>query len=119
MSPSRLNVKNFIEVRFQFEGIHHWPEAPREVDFLRDKHRHIFHVRARMNVSHDDRELEFILVQHKLKALVSCFGYDLGRLSCEQIAYEILKYCVQDLGRSEIEVEVSEDGENGAVVRYG
>jgi hypothetical protein len=114
-----LPVQNFIEVRFQFEGIHHWPEAPDEVAFLREKHRHMFHVRARMNVHHSDRDLEFIMVKHRLQALVGCFGFDLGRLSCEQMAYEILKYAVVDLARTEVEVEVTEDGENGAVVRYG
>lgn len=112
-------MKKFIEVRFQFEGLHCWPEAPPEVEFLRVPHRHTFHVRARMDVSHDDRELEFIMVKRELSSFVGHWGYNLGRTSCETMAESILSYIVKYYGRAHVEVEVNEDGENGAIVSVG
>lgn len=116
-------VATLIEVRFQFEGIHCWPEAKAPVAFLSQPHRHIFHVRARMNVEHDDRALEFIIVKQDLLNFVrSNFfkGQDLnlGRMSCEQMAQQIAFFIRDKWDRDTIEVEVSEDGENGAVVKY-
>ncbi len=111
-------ISNFIEVRLHFEGQHCWPEAPDQVSFLQSPHRHLFHVRARMNVSHDDRELEFILVKRALEKFVSEWGFDLGRRSCETMAQQIIFYIRTKWNRDFIEVEVNEDGENGAVVRF-
>jgi len=111
-------VKNYIEVRYRFEGVHCWPDAPLAVNFLRQPHRHEFHVRARLAVTHDDRELEFILVKQHIKFFVlSRYPMDLGTRSCEQMAAEIIKSLAEEYGANRyIEVEVSEDGENGAVV---
>ena len=110
----------FIDVRFQFEGLHCWPEAPDEVFFLRNLHRHIFHVRARMNVSHLDREMEFILVKRQLEKYVkeNFFegGISLGRKSCEEMAGMLMHHIAEKYNRSMVLVEVSEDGENGAIM---
>jgi hypothetical protein len=61
-------MKKFIEVTWQFEGLHCWPSAPDEVAFLRSPHRHIFHCRARLEVFHQDREVEFILLKRNLES---------------------------------------------------
>lgn len=111
--------KIFIEVRFQFEGHHHWLNAPNEVAFLRSYHRHMFHGRARIEVSHGDRDLEFILVKRDLeKHIQDDFGPDLGEQSCEQIADRLCLYLMSKYGVHNLEVEISEDGENGSVVRH-
>lgn len=109
-------VTTMIQVRLQFEGQHCWPEAPDQVDFLRSPHRHMFHVRVRMNVQHSDRELEFILVKRDLQKLVDGWGFDLRSKSCENMALEIMLYLDDKYKRGYVEVEVNEDGENGAVV---
>lgn len=111
-------LTTYIEVRFDFEGIHCWPAAPEEVAFLRDGHRHIFKARARIQVFHDDRELEFILVKRELEKLMST-GRDWGATSCESMCRILLNHIVEKYGdRRRVEIEVSEDGENGAVVVY-
>ena len=101
----------------QFEGFHSWDGAPDEVAFLRDRHRHTFHVTLWMEVDHDDRDVEFILLKRELEAYIADELQD-ENYSCEQYARAI---------RDEFEarydnrcrVEVSEDGENGAVTaRY-
>jgi len=101
------------------EGIHNWPECPFErVAFLRDPHRHMFHIKAYMPVTHSDRDVEFILLKQKVKTYISnkYFEYTVGccqfnSMSCEMIAKEL----IEELGLSA--AEVSEDGENGSVVR--
>ena len=118
-------MKTSVVVSLDFCGIHCWPNAPAEVSFLRNPHRHIFKVKAFFWENHDfkadQREREFILVKAGiLRALrdewhfnttTQCF--ELGSTSCENIAKEILSnqgcyYCYR--------VEVFEDGENGAIV---
>lgn len=111
-------MKTYIEVRTRFEGFHRWHDAPDEVDFLRNRHRHEFHVRARILVGHDDRELEFILVKRYLTKIIESWGRELGSFSCEMMASTLANSILAHYGLRDLEVEVSEDGENGAVVAY-
>ncbi len=108
-------MTRFIEVRHRFEGFHRWAQAPEQVKFLRDLHRHEFHVRLRMQVSHNERELEFILVKRWLAILL--IEVATAESSCESIAEFILKEAKDRYGFRGMECEVSEDGENGAVLR--
>lgn len=107
-----------IVVRTRFEGIHRWQSAPDEVAFLRDFHRHEFHVELEMEVHHEDRELEFILVKRALDRFIDESGLkDPSPRSCETIAKRIISWAKQTygLGRN-ISCGVFEDGENGARV---
>lgn len=109
----------FIEIRSRFSASHHWPEAPAEVGFLVHPHRHEFHVRARISVYGDDRELEFFLVKGFINGkLAEWEGKFLGKMSCEMMAEAIAKQITLQYGLRTLEVEVSEDGENGALVVY-
>ena len=102
----------------QVEGIHNWPGCPlEEVAYLRDPHRHVFHVKAYTTVTHSDRDVEFIMLKHTLlEYLTTTYWHDeckclyFGAKSCEMIAQEL----IDSFGLSRC--EVSEDGENGAVV---
>lgn len=107
-----------ITIKFQFEGIHRWPDAPEEVKFLRDLHRHMFHVEAMIEVKHNDRDLEFIMVKRALEEYVQRNKNDWPEtISCEQIAEGLIHYIDQLYGGDRsISVNVSEDGENGATV---
>jgi hypothetical protein len=103
-----------IIVTVRREGTHSWPECPlEEVSFLRHPHRHLFHVRLWVPVTHDDRQLEIILVSRDLhRWLTTHYGdpMQLGRRSCEMLAHELL----DAFGAAR--VEVLEDGEHGADV---
>jgi hypothetical protein len=109
-------VKTEIIVKTQFEAIHHWPEAPDDVDFLRNPHRHIFFVEVIFSVSHGDRELEFFQIKRfidkYLEAPASLFPV---RSSCEYIAKELLNYLLHNK-YSVVSVSIFEDNENGAKV---
>ena len=121
-------VKKFIEVRFQKEGIHCYPAAATDpklktgdeydVSFLANPHRHVFHFRVRISVRHDDREIEFIQFKRWLESLYSGDVLKLNYKSCEMIADDMLSQIIgRHPGRS-IEIEVSEDGENGGILQY-
>lgn len=124
-----------IWVTFQREGIHCYPAAATDpqlntndeynVAFLASPHRHIFHFRVSINVFHNDRDIEFIQFKRWLENLYSGTGpYNEGRVlelnykSCEMIADDLY---VQIAGRypgRAVEIEVSEDGENGCSIKY-
>lgn len=105
-------MRTSVIVRFQFEGVHSWPGAPagRE-QHLAFPHRHVFHVEAVKDVSHDDRDVEFIGLKRDMEtfvdaaALVGPHSY-----SCEMMAE---KFLVEFQLRS---CRVFEDNENGAEV---
>lgn len=97
----------------QFEGIHCWPECPfDEVAYLRDPHRHVFYIKAWKDVYHDDRDVEFIMLKHRIQEHLAAKypGGRLGRKSCEMLAAELIDQF--DLAAC----DVSEDNENGAIM---
>ena len=106
-------MQSYVWTQLQFEGFHCWPNAPEEVSFLRDRHRHLFHVKVSWLVSHADRDLEFFIQQKKVRKLIDEKLKDpsTANYSCEHWAEYLYTAC----GASE--VTVSEDGENGATVK--
>lgn len=114
----RSSTETEVYCSLQVEGIHHWPDCPiEEVSYLRDPHRHIFHIKAYVVVDHDNRDVEFIVLKHDIKVYILTKYFDdthhlcdFGAMSCEMLARELIE--VFDLSRC----EVSEDNENGAVV---
>lgn len=100
----------YIRIRTQFEGFHCWPDAPDNVSFLRDRHRHLFQVLVTFQVDHADREREFFTEKAKIDSVLEIQRWKsvTKNWSCEHwatfIADEFDASCV----------EVSEDGENAA-----
>lgn len=105
-----------VTVSFAYEGIHCYPDAPEEVAFLRNPHRHIFHVYASLEVFHDDRDIEFILLKRELHRLVSS---NMDNKSCEMAAREIIEYLYYTYPARKCKVTVSEDNENSATISAG
>jgi hypothetical protein len=109
-----------IYVVTQFEALHHWPAAPEIVKFLRDLHRHLFHVKIGFSVNHADRDLEYFTMLHTVKKLIQeslIPKLSVTRsMSCEMMAEHLIKL-LQTMELPVTFAEVSEDGENGAIVR--
>ena len=105
------NQQCSIFVTFQFEGFHCWPNAPEQHAYLRARHRHIFHVRAFAEVTHHDRDIEFIAFKREMEQHVLSIKDDnkVQSWSCEMWA----SYLSNTFGC--YRVEVSEDNENGAI----
>lgn len=114
-------LKTFIYVSLQKEGIHCYPAAANipGVEFLQYPHRHIFHIKAKIEVFHDDRELEFILIKRYIEQLYTDSTLQLNHKSCEMIAKELLNELQKKLNEPrDITIEVSEDNENGAIIEF-
>jgi len=100
-----------VFVRTKFVGFHRWKDAPEVVSFLRNWHRHIFHVKIGVEVEGNNREVEFFIFQKQVEGYLDLkYADQQFESSCEMIAQDLLDhfratYC-----------EVSEDGENGAHV---
>lgn len=103
---------------FELEGLHCWATCPiEEVEYLRSPHRHMFTFKCFWNVSHSDRDIEFIVAKHQVQRYLE-EQYWNGRLqlcdfegrSCEMLGEELILQFNCD------RVEVSEDGENGAII---
>jgi len=112
-----------IWITMQFEGIHKYPAALenpalKDVEFLGYPHRHMFHVKAELEVFHDDRDLEFILVKRDLVKAQATGVIQLDHKSCEMIADDIAAYLKKMYPGRWISIDVSEDGENGCHCEY-
>lgn len=112
-------MKTYILIKTQIEGFHKWSNAPKKVNFLQKLHRHLFYIKSKIEVYHDDRELEFILVKRFINNQLPRVFKKLGNTkSCEQIAKALLKVLLKKYGNRDIIVHVLEDNENGAIVEY-
>lgn len=123
-----LNQVKSIWVTFRKEGVHLYPAAatdPRlktgdwdDVSFLGVPHRHIFHFKVRIEVFHDDRDIEFIQFKRWLEKLYNEDILELDHKSCEMISDDLYKEIAARYPGRFVEIEVSEDGENGSLVYY-
>jgi len=119
---------NQIWVTFKKEGIHKYPAAlddPKlatggwdDVSFLGYPHRHIFHFRVGIEVFHDDRDIEFIQFKRWLERLYADGTLELDYRSCEMISDALAEKINDKYSGRKIEIEISEDGENGSLSRY-
>lgn len=115
-----MAIKRFIEVSFQREGIHRYPAAETDpnladVSFLAHPHRHIFHFYAKLEVFHNDRDVEFVLLKRELESLYES-QMNIDYKSCEMLAEELIDYIRSKYYNRDITVRVYEDNENGAIL---
>jgi hypothetical protein len=117
-----------IFVQFQKEGIHCYPAAATDpalatgdeydVSFLGSPHRHIFHFRVWIDVVHNDRDIEFIQFKRWLEHLYRDSVLQLDYKSCEMMSDDLYLQIAQKYPERAVWIEVSEDGENGALIKY-
>jgi len=105
-----------IWITFQREGIHMYPDAPEEVSFLRQPHRHMFHFKVHLEVFHNDRDVEFIMFKRELEGLYSSGILQFDYKSCEMLAEDMERYILTKYPGRMYTVNVSEDNENGAIL---
>lgn len=115
--------KRWIEVSIQQEGIHKYPDAltnPKlaDVKFLGYPHRHIFHINIRVEVFHDDRDIEFILFKRYINSLFSNSTVELDYKSCEMLSDDLYEHISRDYPNRDVVIKVFEDGENGSVIEF-
>jgi hypothetical protein len=132
MKRERIRDKatRMIWVTFRKEGIHKYPAAAEDpslktgdmydVSFLGFPHRHIFHFTVAIQVWHNDRDVEFIQFKRWLEQLYSGAQgvLSLDYKSCEMISDDLYEQIASRYPGRDIEITVSEDGENGATISY-
>ena len=121
-------AKRQIWVTFQKEGIHKYPQAVTDpslatgdeydVSFLGFRHRHIFHFKVWIDVLHNDRDIEFIQFKRWLENLYRDSVIQLDNKSCEMMADDLYLQIADKYPDRSVWIEVSEDGENGALIKY-
>jgi hypothetical protein len=117
-----------IWVTFRKEGIHRYPAAATDpalatgdeydVSFLGVPHRHIFHFRVWIDVIHNDRDIEFIQFKRWLENLYKDDILALDYKSCEMMSDDLYQQIATRFPDRAVWIEVAEDGENGALVKY-
>jgi len=123
-----VRPNKMIWVTFQKEGIHAYPAAATDpnlatgdeydVSFLATPHRHIFHFRVWLSVTHNDRDVEFIQFKRWLENLYKDSILKLDYKSCEMMSDDLYDMISQKYPSREVWIEVSEDGENGSFIKY-
>lgn len=117
-----------IWVTFSKEGVHMYPGADTDpklatgewddVSFLGVPHRHIFHFKVRIEVHHNDRDIEFIQFKRWLERLFDQGVLQLDHKSCEMISDDLYKEISAKYPNRFVEIDVAEDGENGSSIFY-
>ncbi len=125
-----VRPNKMIWVTFRKEGIHKYPAAATDpnlatgdeydVSFLANPHRHIFHFRVWLSVTHNDRDVEFIQFKRWLEKLYSSNEgvLSLDYKSCEMMSDDLYAQIQAKYPDREVWIEVSEDGENGSFIKY-
>ena len=121
-------ITRWIEVTFQKEGIHCYPAAATDptlatgdeydVKFLGSPHRHIFHFRVWIDVVHNDRDIEFNQFKRWLEKLYQDGTLELDFKSCEMMSDDLYLQIAARYPDRSIWIEIAEDGENGALIKY-
>ena len=117
-----------IWASFQKEGMHKYPAAltdpslatgdEYDVSFLGYPHRHIFHFRVWLSVTHNNRDVEFIQFKRWLENLYKGGVLQLDFKSCEMMSDDLYDAISERYPDREVWIEVSEDGENGSFIKY-
>jgi hypothetical protein len=132
LTEQRARIMNQAErkiwVTFRKEGIHCYPAAATDpalatgdeydVSFLGTPHRHIFHFRVWIDVLHNDRDIEFIQFKRWLENLYKDGILQLNYKSCEMMSDDLYAEIAARYPDRAVWIEVAEDGENGALIRY-
>ena len=123
-----VRPNKMIWVTFQKEGMHKYPAAltdpalatgdEYDVSFLGYPHRHIFHFKVWIGVTHDDRDIEFIQFKRWLLNLYKDATLSLDYKSCEMMSGDLYDVINKKYPGREVWIEVSEDGENGSFIKY-
>ena len=123
-----IRPNKMIWVTFRKEGMHKYPAAltdpalatgdEYDVSFLGYPHRHIFHFKVWIGVTHDDRDIEFIQFKRWLEGFYDKGILQLDYKSCEMMSQDLYDIISNKYPGREVWIEISEDGENGSFIKY-
>ena len=112
-------MRKKVVIRTDFVALHSWSDCEIEaVKFLRCPHRHKFFVELKFDVTDNNRELEFFVLQYKIKEILNKHfnDRDLENMSCEMMCEKLIELVKAEVDDSLSFVSVFEDNENGAEI---
>lgn len=109
--------------------MHRFPRADKDPQFqtgdkydvshLASYHMHYFQFKVWIEVTHNDRDIEFIQLRRWLESLYSEGTLQADDKSCEMLADDLISAITNQYGvMRKVIVDVAEDGINGAVVEH-
>lgn len=119
----RENIRRWIKVQFQKEGIHRYPAALtdpnlEDVKHLGYEHLHYFYFYVSVEVFHNDRDLEFQQFRRWCESQFKEQVINIDYKSCEMLAEELIELINDKYPGRDIKVEVYEDNINGSILEF-
>jgi len=110
---------NYIWITTDKVMFHKYPNAPDEVNFLKNLHRHLFKFKVYIQIKDNNRDIEFFMFKRSVKKYINKIYLELKEsFSCEMFSDELAKCIRQYYPNRKIMIEISEDGENGSFKSY-
>ena len=123
-----MTKKTFVYCTFQKEAYHLFPGADTnpeyatgdefDVSHLGFRHMHYFNFKVWVQVTHENRQIEFIQLRRWIERLYATGILELDHQSCEMMSDDLYAQISQKYPDREVWIEVSEDGENGSFIKY-
>jgi len=120
--------KTFVYCTFQKEGYHYFPGADinptyatgdeYDVGHLGLRHMHYFNFKVWVQVTHSNREIEFIQLRRWIENLYKTNSLEMDHQSCEMLAEALFTKLSARYPGMEIRIDISEEGINGAYVEF-
>lgn len=123
-----MSKKTFVYCTFQKEGYHCFPEAATDpqyktndiydVSHLGTRHMHYFNFKVWVEVTHENRQIEFIQLRRWIETLYSSGSLELSNQSCEMMSDALYEKLSEKYPGMEIRIDISEEGINGSYTEY-
>ena len=123
-----MNKKKFVYCTFQKEGYHYFPGADTnpiyatgddyDVSALGTRHMHYFNFRVWVQVTHENRQIEFIQLRRWIENLYRKGILELDHQSCEMMSDALYEKLADRYPGMEIRIDISEEGINGSYTEY-
>ncbi len=121
-------TKTFVYAAVQKEGYHNFPESAilesfatnddMDVSHLAAKHMHYFSIKVWVEVTHSNRDIEFIQLRRWLDKIYGFKTIDFGSKSCEMMCNDLFAQLLMKYPHSSFKIDISEDNINGAFLEY-
>jgi hypothetical protein len=111
-------TKKWVWVKFQKSGFHYYPGADEDVGYLASKHRHLFKFKVKVEVFHNDRDVEFHGLLNFCESLFDGKILDIDFKSCEMLCDDLHGHLISRYPDRDMVIDISEDGECGSSIEY-
>lgn len=123
-----MRKKTFVYCTLQKEAYHCFPEAGTDpqyktgdeydVSHLSNRHMHYFNFKVWVEVTHENRQIEFIQLRRWIEKLYNSGTLELSNQSCEMLSDALYEKLAEKYPNKEIRIDISEEGINGSYTVY-